>query len=97
MDIDDSSNCTGHCGPDIDNVELKIAYTYINPIDEDSQEVIDEIDETIDDAIDDIDFEEEYTFDDSWYEESMFGMKMSILGKMIFILKKNMILLGMRK
>ena len=40
LDIDDSSNLSSHAGPDIDNVELKVSYTYINPIDEDSQDII---------------------------------------------------------
>ena len=71
LDIDDSSNLTNyHAGPDIDNVELKVSYTYINPIDEDAQDIIDDINEDIDDVIDDIDWEEEeYTWDDTWYEE----------------------------
>ena len=43
IDIDDSSNSSGHGGPDIDNIELKIAYTYINPLEEDTQEIIDDI------------------------------------------------------
>ena len=70
IDIDDSSNSSSHAGPDVDNVELKVSYTYINPIDEDAQDIIDDINEDIDDVIDDIDWEEEeYTWDDTWYEE----------------------------
>ena len=69
LDIDDSSNLSSHAGPDIDNVELKIAYTYINPLEEDTQEIIDELNEDITETIDDINWENEYTFDDSWQEE----------------------------
>ena len=69
LDIDDSSNLSSHAGPDIDNVELKVSYTYINPLEEDTQEIIDELNEDITDTIDDINWEEEYTFDDSWQEE----------------------------
>ena len=69
VDVDDSSNSSGHGGPDIDNIELKIAYTYINPLEEDTQEIIDDINEDITDTIDDIDWEEEYTFDDSWQDD----------------------------
>ena len=73
LDIDDSSNLTNyHAGPDIDNVELKVSYTYINPIDEDAQDIIDDINEDIDDVIDDIDWEEEeYTWENeyTWEEE----------------------------
>ncbi len=68
--VDDSANCSGHCGPDIDNIELKIAYTYINPLEEDTQEIIDDISEDISDTIDNIDWEdEEYTWDDSWQDD----------------------------
>jgi hypothetical protein len=70
LDIDDVQNCTGHCGPDIDNVELKVSYTYINPLEEDAQEIIDDIAEDISDTIDDINWEEEeYTWDDSWQDD----------------------------
>ena len=69
VSVTNTNNRTGHWGPDIDDVELSVSYTYINPIDDDSQDVIDDIDETIDDAIDDIDWEEDYTWDDTWYEE----------------------------
>ena len=70
LDIDDSSNSSSHAGPDIDNVELKIAYTYINPLEEDTQEIIDDINEDITETIDDINWvEEEYTWDDSWQDD----------------------------
>jgi len=76
LDIDDSANCSSHCGPDIDNVELKVSYTYINPIDDTTQDVIDDIDTDIVDIIDDIpeDFDwynDDIVFDDTytWEEE----------------------------
>ena len=43
-----------HRGPDVDNVTLDITYTYTPPIDEDTQDIIDDIDEDIVDIIDDI-------------------------------------------
>ena len=58
LDIDDSANCSSHCGPDIDNVELSVNYTYINPIDEETQDIIDDI------KLPPI--EEEDWYDDSW-------------------------------
>ena len=58
LDIDDSANCSSHCGPDIDNVELSVNYTYINPIDEKTQDIIDDI------KLPPI--EEEDWYDDSW-------------------------------
>ena len=78
LDIDDSANCSSHCGPDIDNTTLNITYTYIPPIDEGTQEVIDDIDQGIVDIIDDIPddfdwdndeivFEEEYTWEEEEY------------------------------
>ena len=58
LDIDDSANCSSHCGPDIDNVELSVNYTYINPINEETQDIIDDI------KLPPI--EEEDWYDDSW-------------------------------
>ena len=69
VSVTNTNNRTGHWGPDIDDITLGINYTYINPLDEGTQDVIDDLDDTIDDAVDDIDWEEDYTFDDSWYEE----------------------------
>jgi hypothetical protein len=43
-----------HRGPDVDNVTLDITYTYTPPIDEDTQDVIDDIDEDINDIVDNI-------------------------------------------
>ena len=68
--LNSNNRGSSHYGPDIDDVQLKVQYTYINPLDEDTQEVIDDIDETIDDAIDDIDLEEEdFSWNDSWQDE----------------------------
>jgi len=73
LDIDDSANCSGHCGPDIDNVEVKVTYDVIPPLSEDVQEDLNDIvinDDFIDDIIlDEIiwDFEE-ITFDEALVE-----------------------------
>ena len=68
--VSNSNNRSGHYGPDIDDVQLKIQYTYINPLEEDTQEIIDDINEDISDTIDDIDWEEEeYTWDNSWQDD----------------------------
>ena len=84
LDIDDSANCSSHCGPDIDNTTLNITYTYIPPIDEGTQDVIYDIDQVIIDIIDDIpeDFdwdndeyvweEDEYTWEDEYVVEDDF-------------------------
>jgi len=71
VNVSNSNNRgSSHYGPDIDDIQLKVVYTYINPLDEDTQEVIDDIDETIDDAVENIDLEEEYfSWDDSWENE----------------------------
>ena len=68
--VSNSNSRTGHYGPDIDDVQLKIQYTYINPLDDDAQEIIDDLNEDISDTIDDIVWEEEeYTWNDFLYEE----------------------------
>ena len=71
VNVSNSNNRgSSHYGPDIDDIQLKVVYTYINPLDEDTQDVIDEIDETIDDAVDNIDLEEEnFSWDTSWENE----------------------------
>jgi len=72
-----------HRGPDVDNVTLDITYTYTPPIDEDTQDIIDDIDTDIVDIIDDIpeDFDwindelpvytEEIVFEDTFYFEDI--------------------------
>ena len=74
--VTNTNNRSGHWGPDIDDVELKIQYTYINPLDEGTQDVIDDIDEDIVDIIEDLpeDFDwnnDEYVWEDeyTWEEE----------------------------
>jgi len=76
VDIDNLNNRGGHSGPDIDDVQLNVSYTYIPPINEGTQEVIDDIDQDIIDIIDDIpeDFDwdnDEYVWEDeyTWEEE----------------------------
>ena len=71
VNVSNSNNRgSSHYGPDIDDIQLKVVYTYINPLDEDTQEVIDEIDETIDDAVDDINLiEDDFSWDTSWENE----------------------------
>jgi len=78
VDIDDSANSSGHAGPDVDNVTLNVNYTYIPPIDDTTQTIIDDIDTDIVNIIDDIPedfdwyndeivFEEEYTWEEDEY------------------------------
>ena len=74
--VENTNNRSGHWGPDIDDVQLKINYTYINPIDTSTQTVIDDIDTDIITIIDDIpeDFDwynDEIVFEDeyTWEEE----------------------------
>ena len=73
-----------HRGPDVDNVTLDITYTYTPPIDEDTQDIIDDIDEDIVDIIDDIPedfdwindelpvYEEEIVFEDEFTFDDTF-------------------------
>ena len=71
-----------HRGPDVDNVTLDITYTYTPPIDEDTQDVIDDIPEDFDWINDELPvydisieeeivFEDEFTFDDTFYFEDI--------------------------
>jgi len=74
-----------HRGPDVDNVQLNITYTSIPPINEDTQEIIDDISEDIIDIIDDIpdDFDwdsdeivfDEYSVGDDFYFEDEYTME----------------------
>ena len=72
-----------HRGPDVDNVTLNITYQNIPPINEETQDVIDDIDEDIVDIIedlpedfdwynDDIVFEDTYTWEDEYVLEDDF-------------------------
>ena len=65
-----------HRGPDVDNVSLNIGYQYIPPINEETQDVIDDIDQDIIDIVEDLpeDFDwnnDEYVWEDeyTWEEE----------------------------
>ena len=71
-----------HRGPDVDNVTLDITYQDIPPINEDTQEVIDNIENNIPDIPEDIFeepefiFEEEYfTWEEDFYFDDSFTME----------------------
>ena len=80
--VANSNDRTGHYGPDIDDIQLKITYTDVPPIEEDTQEELDEITEDIDDVVEDIEdnivwednftFEEEYAWEEDFYFEEEF-------------------------
>ncbi len=60
-----------HRGPDVDNVTLNVTYTNLPPIDEDTQEELDDITEDIESDIPD--FEEDFTWEDDFiWEEDYF-------------------------
>ena len=78
-----------HRGPDVDNVTLNITYTDIPPIDEDTQNVIDDIDTDIITIIedipddfdwynDDIIFDDTYTWEEDMYFEEEYVMEEDI-------------------
>ena len=58
-----------HRGPDVDNVSLNISYTEIPPINEETQDVIDDIDTDIITIIDDIPDDFNWNTDDLYFEE----------------------------
>ena len=69
---------SSHRGPDVDNVTLNVTYSNIPPINEDTQEAIDDIDEDIIEIVEDLPedfdwnneyvwYEEEYTWEDDFY------------------------------
>ena len=70
--VTNTNNRSGHWGPDIDDVQLKVQYTYINPIDETSQDIIDDIgtdiETVIEDIPEDIEFEQEFTWEDDYFD-----------------------------
>ena len=75
VSVKNTNSLTGHWGPDIDNVTLNVNYTYIPPINEETQDVIDDIDEDIIDIIEDLpeDFDwnnDEYTWEDEYSFEN---------------------------
>ena len=69
--VTNTNNRTGHWGPDIDDVELKITYTDVPPINEDTQEELEDITEDIEEDIpnfeEDFTFEENFTFEEDYY------------------------------
>ena len=78
-----------HRGPDVDNVTLNITYTDIPPINEDTQNVIDDIDTDIITIIedipddfdwynDDIIFDDTYTWEEDMYFEEEYVMEEDI-------------------
>jgi len=85
VSVENTNSLTGHWGPDIDNVTLNVTYTYIAPIDDDTQEIIDDISEDIIDIINDIpdDFDwdsdeivfDEYSVGDDFYFEDEYTME----------------------
>jgi len=58
-----------HRGPDVDNVTLDVTYTEIPPINEETQEVIDDIDEDIYDIVDNIPDDFDWNTDELYFEE----------------------------
>ena len=66
--VTNTNNRSGHWGPDIDDVQLKIQYTYINPIDETSQDIIDDIGTDIETVIEDIEFEQDFSWNDGYFD-----------------------------
>ena len=60
-----------HRGPDVDNVTLNVTYTNLPPIDENTQEELDDITEDIESDIPD--FEEDFTWEENFtWEEDYF-------------------------
>jgi len=78
--VHNTNNRSGHYGPDIDNVELNVVYTDVPPIDDNTQEIIndlpDEEDWTFDEDLKDFepDFEDQFYFEDEfvWEEDFYF-------------------------
>ena len=56
-----------HRGPDVDNVTLNVTYQDIPPIDEDTQDVIDNIEDNIPDIPEDIFEEPEFIFEEEYF------------------------------
>ena len=71
--VSNTNNRTGHWGPDIDDVELKVTYTDVPPIDTETQEDLEDITEDIEedipdfDDIEDIEWEEDFTFEEEYF------------------------------
>lgn len=79
VSVENTNTLTGHYGPDIDNVELKVVYNKFDPIDEDTEEILDDIDDNIiiytpeEDSFVVIDdsFSEDFYFEDMFVVEDM--------------------------
>jgi len=79
VSVENTNTLTGHYGPDIDNVELKVVYNKFDPIDEDTEEILDDIDDNIiiytpeEDSFVVIDdsFSEDFYFEDVFVVEDM--------------------------
>jgi hypothetical protein len=56
-----------HRGPDVDNVTLNVTYQDIPPIDEDTQDVIDNIEDNIPDIPEDIFEEPDFVFEEEYF------------------------------
>ena len=71
--VSNSNSRSGHWGPDIDDIQLKITYTDVPPIEEDTQEELEDITEDIEedipdfDEIEDIEWEEDFTFEEEYF------------------------------
>ena len=70
---------SSHYGPDIDDIELKVTYTDVPPIEEDVEEELEDIAEDIVDVVEDIEddieweedltWEDDFTWEDEYFEE----------------------------
>lgn len=60
---------SSHYGPDVDNVTLNVTYRDIPPINENTQEELDDIDEDIIDVVDDIPDDFNWNTEDLYFEE----------------------------
>jgi len=71
--VSNSNSLNYHQGPDIDDIQLKITYTDVPPIEEDTQEELEDITEDIEedipdfDEIEDIEWEEDFTFEEEYF------------------------------
>ena len=71
--VSNTNNRSGHYGPDIDDIQLSVTYTDVPPIDEDTQEDLDDITEDIEedipdfDDIEDIEWEEDFNWEEEYF------------------------------
>ena len=68
-----NSRGSSHYGPDIDDIELKVTYTDVPPVEEDVEEELEDITEDIVDVVedieDDIEWEDDFVWEDTYFEE----------------------------